>query len=64
MIMNQNTLGEYKYESNYCNISREYLKPRIPKGQDMVKWAPFVTMPEQYEMLNQFKQDQNKIDIH
>ena len=28
----------------------------------MVKWAPFATIPEQHESLNQFKQDQNKIE--
>ncbi|WP_338142243.1 YolD-like family protein [Staphylococcus equorum] len=43
------------------NIPREYLNPRIPQGRGMVKWAPFATIPEQHERLNQFKQDQNKI---
>lgn len=64
MIVNQDAPDEYKYESDYRNIPREYLNTRIPEGRGMVKWAPFakITMPEQYEMLNQFKQDQNKID--
>ncbi|WP_426462304.1 YolD-like family protein [Staphylococcus equorum] len=28
----------------------------------MVKWAPFATIPEQHERLNQFKKDQHKIE--
>ena len=27
----------------------------------MVKWAPFATMPEQYQQLNDFIEEQNKI---
>ncbi|OEK56308.1 YolD-like family protein [Staphylococcus equorum] len=62
MIINQDAPAEYKYESDYRNIPREYLNPRIPEGRGMVKWAPFATIPEQHERLNQFKQDQNKIE--
>lgn len=62
MIINQDAPDEYKYESDYRNIPREYLNPRIPEGRGMVKWAPFATIPEQHERLNQFKQDQNKIE--
>lgn len=28
----------------------------------MVKWQPFKTMPEQYERLEQYVEEQNKID--
>lgn len=62
MIVNQDAPDEYKYESDYRNIPREYLNPRIPEGRGIVKWAPFATIPEQHERLNQFKQDQNKIE--
>lgn len=62
MIFNQDAPDKYKYESDYRNIPRKYIKPRIPEGRGMVKWEPFATLPKQYEMLNQFKQDQNKID--
>ncbi|MDK9857689.1 YolD-like family protein [Staphylococcus equorum] len=62
MIVNQDAPGEYKYESDYRNIPREYLNPRIPEGRGMVKWAPFATIPEQHERLKEYIQDQNKID--
>ena len=61
-VINPNAPDEYKYETDYRKIPREYLNPRIPKGRGIVKWQAFKTMPEQYEMLDQFKQDQNKID--
>lgn len=53
---------EYKYETDYRKIPREYLNPSIPKGRHMVKWQAFKTLPEQYEQLEQYIQDQNKID--
>ncbi|WP_198645506.1 YolD-like family protein [Staphylococcus ureilyticus] len=54
--------NKYKNETDYRKIPREYLNPRIPKGRGMVKWQPFKTMPEQYERLEQYMNDQNKID--
>ncbi|PNZ60956.1 hypothetical protein CD110_04080 [Staphylococcus casei] len=62
MIINQDAPDEYKYESDYRNIPREYLNPRIPEGRGIVKWAPFSTIPEQHERLKEYMQDQNKID--
>lgn len=62
MIINQDAPDEYKYESDYRNIPREYLNPRIPEGRGIVKWAPFATIPEQHERLKEYMQDQNKID--
>lgn len=53
---------KYKNETDYRKIPREYLNPRIPQGRGMVKWQPFKTMPEQYERLEQYVEDQNKID--
>lgn len=61
-IINPNAPDEYKYETDYREIPREYLNPRIPKGRGIVKWQAFKTMPEQYEQLEQYIQDQNKID--
>ncbi|PTI81353.1 hypothetical protein BU098_10700 [Staphylococcus xylosus] len=61
-IINPNAPDEYKYETDYRKIPREYLNPRIPKGRGMVKWQAFKTLPEQYEQLEQYIQDQNKID--
>lgn len=53
----------YKYEADYRKIPREYLNPRIPKGRGRIKWNAFKTLPEQYEQLDQYVQDQNKIDM-
>ncbi|WP_440863409.1 hypothetical protein [Staphylococcus shinii] len=33
---------EFKDETDYRNIPREYLNPNIPKGRGMVKWQPFI----------------------
>ena len=30
----------------------------IPKGRGMIKWAPFATMPEQYENVDRLKVEQ------
>lgn len=61
-IINPDAPNEYKYETDYREIPREYLNPRIPKGRGMVKWQAFKTLPEQYEQLEQYIQDQNKTD--
>jgi len=53
---------KYKNETDYRKIPREYLNPRIPQGRGMVKWQPFKTMPEQYERLEQYILDRNKIE--
>ena len=34
---------------DYRNIPQAYLDINIPQGRGMIKWAPFKTMPEQYE---------------
>lgn len=46
-----------KYEMDYRKIPREYLNARIPKGRGMVKWQAFKTVPEQYEILEQYIKD-------
>ncbi len=61
MIPNPNAPDEYKYETDYRKIPRQYLDANIPQGRGMVKWAPFATMPEQYQRLNDFIEEQNKI---
>lgn len=62
-IITPNIPEPYCYETDYRKIPREYLNPRIPKGRSIVKWQPFKTMPEQYEILDQYIDDQNKIDM-
>lgn len=61
-VINPGLPEPYCYESDYRKIPREYLNPRIPLGRTNVKWRPFKTLPEQYEQLEQYIQDQNKID--
>ncbi|OLN94366.1 hypothetical protein BMJ13_00070 [Staphylococcus saprophyticus] len=41
-VIHPNGPDEYKYTSDYREIPREYLNPRIPKGRGIVKWQPFV----------------------
>lgn len=53
---------EYQDETDYRKIPREFLNPNIPQGRGMVKWAPFATLPEQFESIQQYIIDQNKID--
>ena len=60
--INPDVPDEYKCTSDYREIPREYLNSRIPEGRGIVKWQAFKTMPEQYEQLEQYIQDQNKID--
>lgn len=40
-------------ELDYRQIPYEQLDSNIPVGRGMIKWAPFATMPEQYESVNQ-----------
>ncbi|MEN3966656.1 YolD-like family protein [Mammaliicoccus sciuri] len=62
-IINPDLPEPYKYETDYRKIPREYLNPRIPKGRGSVKWQPFKSLPIQYEILDQYIDDQNKIDM-
>ena len=47
---------------DYRHIPRNQLDRNIPKGRGMVKWAPFATLPEQFETIHQYIIDQNKVD--
>ena len=38
-------------EMDYRNIPRDMLDKNIPTGRGMVKWAPFATLPEQFETI-------------
>lgn len=62
-VINPNMPEPYKYETDYRKIPREYLNPRIPSGRGIVKWNAFKTMPQQYEILDQHIEDQNKLDM-
>lgn len=53
---------KYANETDYRKIPREYLNPNIPQNRGMKKWLPMATIPEQYERLEQYIQDPNKIE--
>ncbi|HDA7681740.1 TPA: YolD-like family protein [Staphylococcus aureus] len=54
-------MTSYEEETDYRNVPRELLDNNIPMGRGMIKWAPFATLPEQFEMIQQYIIDQNKI---
>lgn len=63
-MVNQNNMNEkYKKETDYRKIPRELLNPNIPNGRGIVKWAAFKTIPEQYDSLEQYMRNQNKVDM-
>lgn len=43
------------------NYPSENLREDMPEGRGMVKWAPFATMPEQFENVSRLMSDQTKI---
>ncbi|MBS3508825.1 YolD-like family protein [Staphylococcus aureus] len=54
-------MTSYEEETDYRNVPRELLDNNIPTGRRMIKWAPFATLPEQFETIQQYIIDQNKI---
>lgn len=46
---------------DYREMPRESLNSNIPQGRGMIKWAPFATMPEQFENVRKLQEDQVKI---
>ncbi|HCW7460885.1 TPA: YolD-like family protein [Staphylococcus aureus] len=54
-------MTSYEEETDYRNVPRELLDNNIPTGRGMIKWAPFATLPEQFETIQQYIIDQNKI---
>ncbi|MCT2553868.1 YolD-like family protein [Staphylococcus aureus] len=53
----------YKYETDYRKIPIELLNSNIPKGRDKVKWSPFKTVSDQYKLLDEYIEAQNKVDM-
>ncbi len=41
-------------------VTFQVLDNNIPMGRGMIKWAPFATLPEQFETIQQYIIDQNK----
>ncbi|HDE6658649.1 TPA: YolD-like family protein [Staphylococcus aureus] len=54
-------MTSYEEETDYRNVPRELLDNNIPMERGMIKWAPFATLPEQFETIQQYIIDQNKI---
>ncbi|EOD8319860.1 YolD-like family protein [Staphylococcus aureus] len=54
-------MTSYEEETDYRNVPRELLDNNIPMGRGMIKWAPFATLPEQFETIQQYIINQNKI---
>ncbi|HCZ8820778.1 TPA: YolD-like family protein [Staphylococcus aureus] len=54
-------MTSYEEETDYRNIPSELLDSNVPVGRGMIKWAPFATLPEQFETIQQYIIDQNKI---
>ncbi|MCM0414859.1 YolD-like family protein [Staphylococcus aureus] len=54
-------MTSYEEATDYRNVPRELLDNNIPMGRGMIKWAPFATLPEQFETIQQYIIDQNKI---
>lgn len=61
-MMDRTLPPEYQAETDYRKIPGQYLNTRIPMGRGIVKWAPFATLPEQFERIQQFEANQLKID--
>ncbi|MDT4120030.1 YolD-like family protein, partial [Staphylococcus aureus] len=47
-------MTSYEEETDYRNVPRELLDNNIPMGRGMIKWAPFATLPEQFETIQQY----------
>ena len=47
---------------DYRDMPRESLNSNIPQGRGMIKWAPFATMPEQFENVRKLQENQVKIE--
>lgn len=61
-IINPGMPEPYKYETDYRKIPKQYLNSNIPQGRTMIKWQPFASVPQQYQIIEQHIKDQSKID--
>ncbi len=62
-VINPELPEPYKYETDYRKIPKELLNSNIPKGRDKVKWSPFKTVSDQYKLLDEYIEEQNKVDM-
>lgn len=61
-IINPGMPEPYKYETDYRKIPKQYLNSNIPKGRTMIKWDPFASVPQQYQIIEQYIKDQSKVN--
>lgn len=61
-IINPDMPEPYKYETDYRKIPKKYLNKNIPQGRGMIKWQPFASVPQQYEIINEHIKNQDKVD--
>lgn len=61
-MVNPELPDQYKYETDYRKIPREYLNNNIPLGRGKIKWAPFKTISNQYKLLDEYIEEQNKVE--
>nr|WP_172684346.1 YolD-like family protein [Staphylococcus simulans] len=63
-LMRGDTMIPYEYQNktDYRKIPREHLEIRIPQGREKVKWMPFDSIPEQFEQIQAFVEEQNKAE--
>ncbi|WP_204256708.1 YolD-like family protein [Mammaliicoccus sciuri] len=61
-IVNPDMPEPYKYETDYRKIPKQYLNKNIPQGRGMIKWQPFASVPQQYQIIDQHIKDQDKVD--
>lgn len=47
---------------DYRKFPQAELNSNIPEGRGMIKWAPFATMPEQFENVAKLVDNQTKIE--
>ncbi|MBO3063081.1 YolD-like family protein [Mammaliicoccus fleurettii] len=61
-VINPSMPEPYCYETDYRKIPKQYLKSNIPQGRKVIKWQPFASVPQQYEIINQHIKNQSKVD--
>lgn len=62
-VINPELPEPYKYETDYRKIPKELLNSNIPKGRDKVKWSPFKSVSDQYKLLYEYIEEQNKVEM-
>ncbi|WP_269909098.1 YolD-like family protein [Staphylococcus aureus] len=62
-VINPELPEPYKYETDYRKIPKELLNSNIPKGRDKVKWSPFKSVSDQYKLLDEYIEEQNKVEM-